>query len=391
MHLPICNYLIGSSVSLTGQRRVVAAKVTRRTESRPRNPPRDLGGHVPWLGLLVFLFFSFLAAEANAQSASAAQTRAAFLKIIERPRVALASEVKEISGTNGVVQFQFSFASDAEQRVPGILLKRKGPTKRMPVVISLHGTGGTKESQIRLLRDLTGRGFIGVAIDTRYHGARTKIGKGSAEYQEAILRAWRDGHEHPLFYDTVWDVMRLIDYLETRDDVDPRRIGLIGFSKGGIETYFAAAAEARIACAVSCIGVQSFRWALENNTWKSRVETFQNAIDRAAKDAGLENPTAEFAKKFYDRVTPGIYNQFDGPAMLPLIAPRPLLVINGDSDPRTPLAGVRASVEAARPLYHIAGAEEKLSLVIQENTGHKVTPQAQQQAIEWFVRWFGAK
>ena len=45
--------------------------------------------------------------------------------------------------------------------------------------------------------------------------------------------------------------MRLIDYLETRDDIDPRRIGLMGFSKGGIETYLAAAADPRVAVAVS--------------------------------------------------------------------------------------------------------------------------------------------
>src|SRR5437764_8305349 len=103
------------------------------------------------------------------------------------------------------------------------------------------------------------RGFLALAIDGRYHGERTKAG-----YDNAIFRAYKTGKEHPFYYDTVWDVMRLIDYLETRDDVDPKRIGLIGISKGGIETYLAAAADSRIAVAVPGIGVQSFRWALEN-------------------------------------------------------------------------------------------------------------------------------
>src|SRR6185437_13871657 len=121
-------------------------------------------------------------------------------------------------------------------------------------------------------------GFIAVAIDGRYHGERTQAGKGSIEYADAIVHAWRDGKEHPFYYDTVWDVMRLVDYLKTRKDVDAKRIGLIGISKGGIETYLAAAVDKRIAVAVPVIGVQSFRWALENDQWQGRVKTIQNAF-----------------------------------------------------------------------------------------------------------------
>ena len=70
------------------------------------------------------------------------------------------------------------------------------------------------------------------------------------------------------------------------------------------------------------------------------------------RSAGVD---AAFMRKFYDRVAPGVRAEFDGPAMLPLIAPRPLLVINGDSDPRTPVAGVRESVAAARAGIQGAG------------------------------------
>ena len=316
-----------------------------------------------------------------------ARTRAAFLKLIDRQRVPLAAKVRELPETNGLAQLHFSFAADAEQRVPGLLLKRAGRAGRRPVVIALHGTGGNKEGQLPLLKELAGAGFIAVAIDGRYHGERTKAGTGSAEYVEAILRAFRTGREHPFLYDTVWDVMRLIDYLETRADVDPKRIGLIGFSKGGMETYLAAAVDRRISVAVPCIGVQSFRWALENNAWKSRVETFQAAINGAARDAAVAEINASFVKRFYDRVVPGIYTQFDGPNMLPLIAPRALLVINGDSDPRTPLPGVMQCAAAARRAYRAAQAEDRFMLHIQENTGHKVTPASHQAAIAWFTKW----
>ena len=107
----------------------------------------------------------------------------------------------------------------------------------------------------------------------------------------------------------------------------------------------------------------------------------------AAKDAGVEEINADFVRKFYDRVVPGIYTQFDGPMMLPLIAPRPLLVINGDSDPRTPLASVMQCAATARKAYREAGADERFALRIQENTGHRVTLDSGRIATAWFVKW----
>jgi len=323
----------------------------------------------------------------TALSVFAADSRADFLKTLDRPRVALAAQVNELPATNGLTQFYFSLASDAKERVTGLLLKAAESTGRRPVVIALHGTGGSKNNMLALGRKLADKGFIAVAMDGRYHGDRIKSGKGTAEYNDAIVRAWRNPGEHPFYYDTVWDVMRLVDYLETRDDVDPNRIGLIGISKGGIETYLAAAADPRIAAAVSCIGAQSFRWGLENNAWQTRVNTIENAFTNVVKEAGVESPDAAFARKFYDRVVPGIYSQFDGPAILPLIAPRPLLVINGDTDANTPLPGVQECVEAAQKAYRAAKAEDHFAVRIQEKTGHQVKPESERAAIEWFVRW----
>jgi dienelactone hydrolase len=316
-----------------------------------------------------------------------APRRAAFLSVIDRPRVPLRPEVKARPEADGLAQWHFTFAADAEQRVPGLLVRRAEPAGRRPVVVALHGTGGNKEGQLALLKEVAGLGFIGVAIDGRHHGERARAGQGAAEYNEAILRAYRTGKGHPFLYDTVWDVMRLIDYLVTREDVDPQRIGLIGFSKGGIETYLAAAVDPRVAVAVPCIGVQSFRWALENHAWGSRVETIQAAVDGAAKGEGVARINADFVRRFYDRVVPGIYARFDGPEMLPLIAPRPLLVINGDSDARTPLPGVMACAARARQAYLEARAEDKFALRVQEKTGHAVTPASRRDAVTWFVKW----
>src|SRR3989449_4395410 len=79
--------------------------------------------------------------------------------------------------------------------------------------------------------------------------------------------------EHPFYYDTCWDLWRTVDYLVTRPDIDPDRLGMIGFSMGGIQTWLAASVDERIKVAVPAIGVQSFRWSLENGQWQGPGQT----------------------------------------------------------------------------------------------------------------------
>lgn len=328
----------------------------------------------------------FARADAPAAAPSAEETRKAFLATLDRPRVDLAPEVKLMTTTGGISEFHFTYASEADQRVPGILLEKQSIAsdgKRHPVVIALHGTGGNKEGNLGLLRRLAEKGFIGVAIDGRFHGERGN----QADYNAAIANAFEHGGSHPLYYDTVWDLMRLVDYLQTRPDVDPARIGMIGFSKGGIETWLTAAADPRVAVAIPCIGVQSFEWALDNNAWPTRVGTFGKGFKAAAKSAGVEKPDAAFARKFYDRVLPGIYDKFDGPDMLPLIAPRPLMTINGEIDKLNPLPGLKLAADAARSAYAKQNAADMFVEVIEPATGHKVDAAATTGAVDWFVKW----
>jgi dienelactone hydrolase len=333
--------------------------------------------------LLLFCAAACLAA----RCAHASNTSADFLKIIERPRVALAPQVEELPMTNDIAQFHFSFASDASDRVPGILMESTNFSGRRPVVIVMHGTGGRKENELPLLRRLARAGFVAVAIDGRYHGERATEGKGSESYQKAIVRAWDGSGEHPFFYDTVWDIMRLVDYLQTRDDVDAHRIGLTGISKGGIETYLTAAVDKRIAAAVPFIGVQSFEWALENNDWQGRIHTIQGGFNTIAKENGVTNADSSFVQKFYNRVVPEIYSEFDGPQIIPLIAPRPLLVINSDSDPNCPLPGVEECIVATQKIYIADQATNCFSVIIQKNTHHAVRPESERAMIDWFVKW----
>lgn len=321
-----------------------------------------------------------------AQAPDGAQTRSSFLELIDRPRVALAQQTQPRSDGGMYRSEHFSFESEAGERVPGMFLTAASANSRRPAVIFLHGTGSRKEEFLATMRTFVDRGFAAVAIDARHHGARIVRGSGNQQYYDAMLETFRTGRGRPYLYDTVWDVMRLVDYLATRADVDATRIGLMGISKGGTEAYLAAAVDPRIAAVVPIIGVQGYRWALENNQWQARVSTFAPAVDGAARDTGV-TVDAAFVRRFYDRVVPGIYGDYDGGAMLALIAPRPVLVINGDSDALTPLAGVQEAVDIARRAYVRMGAEEKLGLYLQPNSGHVVTPVAELVMADWFVRW----
>ncbi|HUR20065.1 MAG TPA: hypothetical protein VMZ90_04600, partial [Vicinamibacterales bacterium] len=188
-------------------------------------------------------------------------------------------------------------------------------------------------------------------------------------------------------YDTAWEVMRLVDYLSLRTDVDPTRIGLLGVSKGGTEAYLAAAADPRIAVVAPLIGVQSYGWSLRHGSaWEARTWTLRGAVEATASGSS-ETVNAAFMKKFYDRLAPGLTDRFDGPAMLPLIAPRPMIIVNGDSDPRSPAGGVREAFAAAERAYKEAGVPERLVAMLQVDTAHEVSPEAWASVYGWFARW----
>ena len=314
--------------------------------------------------------------------------RADFLKVIDRPRVPPAPSPAKLSIENGYGQELLSFASESDERVPLLILREGERRGRQPVVIVLHGTGGSKEGTRGRLEVLADRGFLAVSMDARHHGERRIPIPGlRIPYLSAMLRAYRTGKGHPYLYDTVWDVMRLIDYLSARPDVDGSRIGVIGLSKGGTEAYLAAAADERITAVVSLIGVQSFGWSLRHPAaWEARTWTLREAVEAAAADSA-EAVNAAFVRKFYDRIAPGLVDRFDSPATLPLIAPRPLLVVNGDSDPRSPLGGVREAAASAKRAYDAARATEKFVLLLEVDAAHEVNPEADKATLDWLVRW----
>jgi dienelactone hydrolase len=335
-------------------------------------------------------------ADAVPPHAPPVQVKAAFLKLLGHPRVAPDPRLHEQTTVGDLVRESWSFASEKKadgetERVPVLILRPAGDTKKRPAVIVLHGTGGNKEGQLPFLKELVARGIIGVAIDARYHGARAGGARGAAAYNAAITRAWRtkpgEPMEHPLYYDTCWDLWRTVDFLQTHEAIDPARIGMIGFSMGGIETWLAAAVDERVKVAVPAIAVQSFRWSLDHDQWQGRARTIRAAHEAAAKDLGEPAVNQRVCRALWSKVLPGILDEFDGPSMLRLFAPRPLLILNGAEDPNCPLTGARLAFAAAEKAYQAAGASDQLRIMVAEGVGHRATPEQRQAALAWFERW----
>jgi dienelactone hydrolase len=348
--------------------------------------------HVP---LLIVLFVQ--ARPAFADYPPPVQAKAAFLKLLDRPRVP--PDVEVISSktqAEGIAYERLRFASEKKvdgtvERVPVHIVRPAAKSKRLPAVIVLHGTGGSGKSQIPFCSELAKRGIIGVAIDARYHGERAGGAKGATAYNQAIIRAWRTKsgikHEHPFYYDTCWDLWRLVDYLETRPDVDAKNLGMIGFSMGGIEAWLAASVDERIKVTVPAIAVQSFRWSLENERWQGRARTIGAAHQAAAQDLGESNVNQKVCRQLWAKIIPGILDDFDCPSLIRLFAGRPLLILSGEKDGNCPIEGARLACAAAEKAYQDAGASDKLRIMVAKGVGHAVTPEQRQAAFAWFERW----
>ena len=135
-----------------------------------------------------------------------------------------------------------------------------------------------------------------------------------------------------------FELMRLIDYIQSRPDCDPDRIGCAGLSGGGHQTLWLAALDERVRAAV-----------VSGYFYGSR-ESLLDKNDNCACN-----------------YVPGLWQAVDMGDMGALVAPRPLLIETGDRDPlngASGLANVRSQVEIARAAYGFLGADANLVLDI---------------------------
>jgi dienelactone hydrolase len=326
-----------------------------------------------------------------------AEVRHKLLALLDRPRVPLDPQIRLVEPAEpGLVVERLSIASERKadgqlERVPILIVHPEGVSQCRPLVIFLHGTGGNKERQHDWLVRVARLGMIGLAIDARYHGERAGGATSSEAYVAAATTAWKtkpgEPQEHPFYFDTVWDLWRLLDYVEQRPDVDPQQVAMVGFSMGGIQTWLAAAVDDRVRVAVPAISVQSFRWSLEHDRWQARAGTIMATHREAASDLGEPEVNQRVCRVLWNKLIPGILDDFDCPSMLRLFAGRPLLVISGELDPNCPLEGARIAFAAAEQAYREAGASDRLQIDVAPGVGHKVTSQQEKLIVNWLERW----
>lgn len=129
----------------------------------------------------------------------------------------------------------------------------------------------------------------------------------------------------------VYDVMRAIDYVETRKDLDARKVGCVGISGGGTCTLFAAALDTRIQAAM----VSGY------------LCTFEDCILSLAH--------------CMDNYVPGILNWAEMSDVAGLIAPRPLFAETGEQDRIFPIAGFEKAFAETTRVYEAMGASAALA------------------------------
>eukprot|EP01018_Ginkgo_biloba_P001305 Gb_24668 [translate_table: standard] len=178
-----------------------------------------------------------------------------------------------------------------------------------------------------------------------------------------------------------------MDYLYEREDVDSSHIGITGESLGGMHAWFAGAADPRYAVVIPIIGVQGFQWAIQNNKWEARVASIKNVFDEAKKDLGKTSIDAELVKTVWERIAPGLADKFDAPSSVPLIAPRPLLILNGEMDPRCPVEGLESPNSRAFEAYRKGNASENFKFIAESGVGHQITPFMVKAASDWFDKF----
>lgn len=239
--------------------------------------------------------------------------------------------------------------------------KEGGP---FPAVIAQHFLGGSKDHILfaALLNGLAQRGLLAIAIDGRYRGER----QNGTSLQAAMAESLKTGKGRPFLIDTAYDVLRVIDYLQTRPDVNRDRIGMTGVSEGGIITWMVAAADDRVKAAAPIIGVTSFGDSFtaqdtpENRERLKRFDELIPALRDYAKTIGEPEVNSKVLRMAWDRLVPGSLDRFDGPALIPHIAPRPLLIQNHEQDELFPIEGARRAYDAAKTRYAELKAEDRL-------------------------------
>ena len=287
------------------------------------------------------------------------------------PAVTILSRTRE----SGYWREKFVFNDGIGGMVPGYLLTplSEGPH---PAILYCHWHGGeygigkeevfhTNHTPVAPGPTLVGRGYVVLAIDAPCFGERNGQGPdqelGSAgEASAAKLNLWMGR--------TLWgwmlrDDLMALDYLASRPEVDPHRIGVTGISMGATRTWWLMALDHRLKAgvAVACL------------------TRYQDLIAAG----GLK-----YHGIYY--YVPGLMEHFDTEAVVACIAPRPILFLTGEIDGGSPASGVREIERAAGPVWKLYQSPSNFVSRLYPGLGHVYTAEMWDLMIDWMGRHLGA-
>ena len=255
-----------------------------------------------------------------------------------------------------------------------VAYSRMGLARPLPVVICMPGSPNVKEDFLQpmdLLPRWADRGFFVVSIDRPYHGERA--GNLNAALQnKGVVKVWGE---------YVYDLMRTLDYIESRPEADATRIGMLGLSMGGMEALLLGALDKRVDVMVSIAGHLAWDEIFDSGSWKTIFGGLElrHRLVRLGVDGRI-------AHEEFRRMYPA-FDIVDAAKIAPLLVGKPLLLVIGDEDPYVPLAAARRTFRAAQSAYAQEDIAERLELWEVVGTGHSFTRPMQERALAWFERW----
>jgi cephalosporin-C deacetylase-like acetyl esterase len=292
---------------------------------------------------------------------------------------------------DGFKRRKLRYQSEPGEWIPAYILIPDKQVGRSPAVLCPHQTiqagkdspaGLADNPEQHIALRLAQRGYVTLTWDALCFGERHNPDSG--HYGDAIPFYKR----HPkwsLMSKMIWDLSRGIDYLETLDFVDQKRIGCLGHSHGGITTLFGMALEPRIAAGCSNCGFDTFR--IDGNTFRwSRATALLPRL-------GFYTSSRYLNMNRYRAVPDSevITTPFDMHQLLALIAPRPLMLSASDDDFVFPNGGwsTRQSLARLSKLYRLLDAENHLASYY-FRAGHSFPEEASSRAYAWIDRWLKA-
>jgi dienelactone hydrolase len=261
------------------------------------------------------------------------------------------------------VRKRVTFAAARGDRVPAYLCIPRDRKGKLPAVLCLHQTNGKLgagspvglggRASLHYAAHLAERGYVTLSPDYPSFGGYD-FDFGNTAFASGSMKA-------------IWNNMIAIDLLQSLPEVDPERIGCIGHSLGGHNTMFTAAFDPRIKALVSCCGFTSFP---KYYGGKLKGWTSDRYMPRIATAYELKPEKVPF----------------DFPEVVAAFAPRAFLAVAPLHDDNFEVSGVKDCLAAARPVYELLGAGERLA-AIYPDCGHDFPPEGRKAAYDWFDRW----